>query len=120
MANSEKVTIVLQSIKCIATSDGKGLNDELYLKYTADGGKEVRFPANDSYDIDPNNNNPWNVNLPIEYSNNVVISLFDSEFGKDQFLNSQTYYVDDASKTQTRDVNNSGNGAKYEFATAPE
>lgn len=120
MANSEKVTIVLESIKCIATSDGKFLNDELYIKYTADGDKEIRFPADGSYSIDPDKNNPWNVNLPISYSNNVIISLYDSETGKDQFLGSQTYYVSDASTDLVRTIKNSDNGADYELATGPE
>jgi hypothetical protein len=120
MSNSEKVTIVLKSIKCIATSDGKNFNDEIYIKYTADGGREVRFPADGSYSIDPKNDNPWNINLPITYSNNVVISLFDSETGRDQFINSQTYYVADASQTEVRPINNDSNGGQYEFSTSPE
>ncbi len=115
---TEKVTINLSSIVCNATSDGGRRKDELYLKYTADGGKETRFPANDSYSISPDENNPWNLNLPISYADNVVISLFDSETGKDQFLGSQTYYTADASQSESRKITNS-NGADYTLNTIP-
>ncbi|NVK63084.1 MAG: hypothetical protein HWE22_00805 [Flavobacteriales bacterium] len=114
MANS--VTIYLQSIVCENTSEMG--HDEVYVKYSVDGGRNKRFPSSGYESMSPNDNNPWVINLPIEYKNTLVIGLYDSDAGKDDSLGTHSYTAADASKEQSNTVSNS-NGAKFVLNTGP-
>ena len=115
MANSS-VTIYLQSIECVSTSEtGK---DEVYVKYVADGGRATRFPSSGYHSMSPTENNPWVVNLPISYKETLVIGLYDSDTLGDESLGSHTYSVADASEQESNDISNP-NGANYILNTGP-
>jgi len=111
MANS--VTIMLTQIKCNNTSEIG--HDEVYIKYSIDGGREKRYPAKGYQSLADGEVWP-NINLPINYKNTVVVGLYDSDTGKDDFLGSYTYNTDDASQTEQHTVSNS-NGANYTLFT---
>lgn len=113
MPNS--VTIMLTQIKCNNTSEHG--HDEVYIKYSIDGQRDKRYPSKGYQSLA--NGEIWsNINLPISYKNTVVIGLYDSDAGKDDFLGSHTYQTDDASQAEQHVVSNS-NGANYTLYTEP-
>ena len=113
MPNS--VTIMLTQIKCNNTSEIG--HDEVYIKYSADGGRAKRYPDKGYQSLA--DGETWsNIHLPINYKTTVVVSLDDSDAGKDDFLGSYTYEIDDASQSEQHVVSNS-NGANYTLFTEP-
>lgn len=113
---SNSVTLYLQKITCQNTSEVG--NDEVYIKYIADGGREQRFPASGYHSMDSKNDDVWVVNLPMTYKETLVIGLYDSDTGKDDSLGSHTYDTADASKNEQNPVSNP-NGAAYTLYTGP-
>jgi hypothetical protein len=111
---STKVSIELTTITCLNTSE-RG-HDEVYIKYTVDGGREDRFPDKGSHSMSPDSSdNTWTVNLPISFSDSAIIALYDEDTLGDEFLGSHTYYPTDT-QPETATVSNT-NGAKYNLST---
>ncbi len=115
MANSA-VTIYLQQVYCNSTSEnGK---DEVYIKYSVDGGRDTRFPSSGYHSMSHDEYNPWVVNLPITYKDTLVIGLYDSDTLGDESLGSHSYTNGDAASNEQNPVSNS-NGANYTLFTGP-
>lgn len=108
---SNKITIELNNIHCNSTSE-KG-HDEVYIKYSVDGGRETRFPSNGYHSMANGDN--WNPALIVSYATTVVISLYDEDTLGDEFLGSHTYTVSDP-QPETVPVSNT-NGASYTLST---
>lgn len=113
---SDSVSFYLQKITCQATSEVG--NDEVYIKYIADGEHPVRFPSTGYHSMDSNKHDVWVVNLPITYKETLVIELCDSDSGEDDSLGSHTYITADASRNEPNPVSNT-NGARYTIYTGP-
>ena len=105
--------IELKSIKCVNTSEPG--SDEVYIKYSEDGGLQNRYPSAGYYSL--SDGEVWEVNLPLSFKESVVVALYDNDTGNDDFLVSHTYYPDDPQPEVVRMDN--PNGAIYEFATIP-
>lgn len=103
-----KVTINLESITCRKTQEVG--EDEVYIKYSTDGGHPTRFPAKGTHSMD--DGEIWIINLPISYAENCVIQLFDNDTAGSDFLGSQTYYVPDASQQEEKPIDG-GNDDDY-------
>jgi hypothetical protein len=108
---SKKMTIVLNNIHCNSKSESG--HDEVYIKYSLDGGTFYRFPKKGYQPMAPGDD--WDPELPLTFSSSAVVSLYDSDFGKDDFLGSHTYYPDDP-QPETVTVSNP-NGANYSLST---
>src|SRR4051794_18982061 len=106
--------IILQSITCVATSEGG--HDEVYIKYSEDGGREKRFPTSGYQSMKAGD--VWNVALPLSFKDSVVVSLYDNDLGGDDFLGSHTYTPGDP-QPETVTASNPENGAVYRLSTVP-
>lgn len=92
-------------------------HDEVYIKYSVDGNREKRYPAKGYQSLADGETWP-DIDLIISYKTSLLIGLYDSDAGKDDFLGSHTYETDDASKTEQNVVSNT-NGANYTLYTEP-
>jgi len=110
---SNKVTIILNNIHCNSTSEPG--HDEVYIKYSTDGGLTHRFPSSSYHSMGPGDN--WDPELSLTFSSNAVVALYDNDFGNDDFLGSHTYYPADP-QPETVTVSNT-NGANYSLSTIP-
>lgn len=109
----DPTNITLQSIQCVHPSEpGK---DEVYIKYSVDGGREQRFPPSSYHSMGPGDT--WPVNLPLSFKDSVVVSLFDNDLGGDDYLGSATYKTT-SPQPETVPVSNT-NGADYRLYTIP-
>lgn len=115
-AISGKTDIILQSVTCLSTSESG--HDEVYIHYSIDGGREQRFPATGYVSMSPDGaDRQWITNLPLSYSDNVVVSLYDSDTFGDEFLGSYTYYVSTPVQPCTQTLSKQPNGAQYQLST---
>lgn len=105
--------IQLQTITCLETSEPG--SDEVYIKYSEDGGRQKRFPSSSYHSLSAGES--WTVNLPLSFKESLVISLYDNDFGNDDFLGSHTYKTTDP-QPETVQVSNT-NGARYNLSTVP-
>ena len=112
--NRDSIAIELASITCVSTTE-RG-HDEVYIKYSIDGGREQRFPENGYYAMSPGD--LWETSLPITFKESVLVSLYDSDRGHDDFLGSHTYYPGD-SQPESVSVPNT-NGASYTLSTVAQ
>ncbi|MGC2236313.1 MAG: hypothetical protein WA584_09135 [Pyrinomonadaceae bacterium] len=110
---ADSTNIELQTIFCIETSEPG--SDEVYIKYSEDGGREGRFPTTGYHSMSAGGN--WSPNLILSFKESVVVSLYDNDLGHDEFLGSHTYKTADP-QPETVPVSNT-NGAKYELSTIP-
>jgi hypothetical protein len=109
---ADATNITLDSITCISTSEpGK---DEVYIKYSEDGGREQRYPASGYHSMGPGD--VWDPGLPLSFKDSVVVSLFDNDKGGDDFLGSATYTTT-SPQPETVPVSNA-NGADYSLSTS--
>jgi hypothetical protein len=106
-------SITLTSIHCVNTSEAG--HDEVYVKYSIDGGREQRYPASGYQSMEDGDS--WSMSLPITFKNSAVVSLFDSDTLGDEFLGSHTYYPTDP-QPEVVEVSNT-NGAEYTLSTSP-
>jgi hypothetical protein len=106
-------SITLTSIHCVNTSEAG--HDEVYVKYSIDGGREQRYPASGYQSME--DGETWSMSLPITFKNSAVVSLFDSDTLGDEFLGSHTYYPTDP-QPEVVEVSNT-NGAEYTLSTSP-
>ena len=111
MANS--ITIELTTVTCDSTSEPG--SDEVYIKYSEDGGRENRFPTTGYHSM--SKGDTWNPNLPISFKETAVVSLYDNDLGHDEFLGSHTYSTSDP-QPESVPVSNT-NGAAYTLYTTP-
>ena len=114
----EKITIVLKVIHCNNTSESG--HDEVFIKYTIDGGLEKRFPDKGYHALADGED--WEVDLPLTFSDNVIVALYDEDHSKRpstaDFLGSHTYFATDP---QPEKANVSApNGANYDLFTEKE
>lgn len=113
-------TMYLQSVICLNTSESG--HDEVYVKYSIDGGSSTRFPSSsadpDYHSMNTDDNNPWVTNLKLQFNNTVLIELWDSDTGGDDPLGSYTYSAADAPYTESQLVTDT-NGARYVLVTGP-
>ena len=109
---ADSTNIELQTITCIETSEPG--SDEVYITYIEDGGIEKRFPTSNYHSMSAGGP-PWTVNLPLSFKESAVVSLYDNDFGHDEFLGSHTYYPSEH-QPETVQVSNN-NGAKYNLYT---
>lgn len=114
-----KVTINLERFYCVDRHESKGGGDDLYIKYKVDGGSmDRRYPGGSTCGV---TNLPegqsWNLNLPLEFSSSLVVSLYDQDSGLgkyDDFLGSVTFRPeDDLSAPRTV----KGDGGEYKLYT---
>jgi hypothetical protein len=104
--------IILTEIVCISTSEPG--NDEVYINYSIDGGREQRFPSSGYVPLSPDSP-PWLPNLPLSFKQSAVVSLKDNDKGGDDFLGSHTYLP---SEPQPETVQLSHeNGARYSLSS---
>ncbi|MFK7785750.1 MAG: hypothetical protein AB8B56_11575 [Crocinitomicaceae bacterium] len=113
---SNSVTMYLQKITCQNTSEIG--NDEVFIYYTADGGRPTRFPKDGYHSMDSNNDSVWVTNLPMTFKETLVVELCDSDTIGNDSLGTHTYVTADASKNEQEPYSNS-NGAKYTVYTGP-
>jgi hypothetical protein len=105
--------ITLQKVICDSTSEaGK---DEVYLKYSEDGGREQRFPDKGYTSMGPGSE--WSTQIRLSFKTSVLVSLFDNDGIGDDFLGSHTY-IPSSPQPETVLVSNP-NGAKYRLDTVP-
>ncbi len=109
---SSKISIILNNIHCNNTSE-RG-HDEVYIKYSVDGGRDSRFPSNGYHSMANGDN--WDPGLIISYSSSAVVGLYDEDTLGDEFLGSHTYTTADP-QPETVPVSNT-NGASYTLSTA--
>lgn len=109
---ADSTNIELTTITCVSTSEAG--HDEVYIKYSIDGGREQRFPDNGYHSMAPDEP-PWTVNLPLSFKESAIVSLFDNDTGGDDFLGSHTYKPGDT-QPEIVPVSNS-NGAEYKLST---
>lgn len=112
---TSSTTITLQNIHCTTTSESPR-KDELYIKYSADGGKEKTYPDKGYYSID--DGGTWETDLPMTFKDYLVVSLFDADNfpNGDDNLGSHTYHNTDP-QPASEPVNNNSNGARYTLNT---
>jgi hypothetical protein len=108
---ADSTSIELTTITCISTSESG--HDEVYIKYSVDGGRDQRFPDTGYHSM--TKGDVWNVDIPLSFKESAVVSLFDNDLGHDEFLGSHTYYPTDP-QPETVPVSNT-NGADYNLAT---
>jgi hypothetical protein len=79
--------------KFVCTNKGERTGDDLYLKYTVDGGSlgRERFPPKGHGKQNVIPGDVWDVDLSIYFDETVTIELYDGDIGKDQFLDSRTF-----------------------------
>ena len=106
--------IILQSITCVSTSEPG--HDEVYIKYSEDGGREHRFPTSGYNSMKAGD--VWNVALPLSFKDSALVSLYDNDGIGDDFLGSHTYTPSDP-QPETVPVSNTKNGAAYRLYTVP-
>jgi hypothetical protein len=111
---TETTNIILQSITCVKPSESE--HDEVFIKYSEDGGREKRFPAK-SYEP-MKAGDVWNVALPLSFKDTVVVSLFDNDFIGEDFLGSHTYQSSDP-QPETVTVSNPKEEDTYRLYTVP-
>ncbi len=106
----------LQSVICIDTSEsGK---DEVYVKYSIDGGSSKRYPKSGYHSMSGNEFNPWITNLKFVFNQTVEIKLYDKDdVSSDDLLGSHLYKIEDAPKTESQLVMNSDEGSRYVLVT---
>lgn len=116
MSQSSSITIKLTQVKCLATSEAG--HDEVYIKYSTDGGRENRYPSSGYNSMSPNPpDNVWDTDVIITFKDTAVIELYDNDLGHDESLGLHTYSTTDP-QPETVPVSNS-NGARYELSTVP-
>ena len=87
MANGKNQSIKITSIQCHGTNDTGGFNDEVYIIYQSDAGLPIRFPLfgsqnmNTSADSGSNTVQQWNVDLVLDFDQEVLVTLWDSDEG---------------------------------------
>ena len=111
-------TMYLQSVVCIDTSEsGK---DEVYVKYSIDGGSSKTYPSSGYHSMSGDEYNPWYTNLKLEFDSTVEIKLYDKDdVSSDDLLGSHTYTTDDAQYTESQLAMNSDEGSRYVLVTGP-
>ncbi|MGZ5027865.1 MAG: hypothetical protein ACXWE9_10415 [Methylobacter sp.] len=112
MTATAPTTIVLNQVKCISTSGGRG-KDEVYIHYKIDDGRTKRYPDDGS--VSMGDGDTWDTDLYLTFNKTAVVELYDSETLGDQLLGHHTYTP---SETQPEVVTVSNtDGAKYELST---
>ena len=121
-----KTKIILTKVKCIEPHEKKGGGDDLYIKYTVDGGgigitDTKRFPSgfNTTGISDISEGGEWITDLFIEFQDSVVVELFDKDTAvvgsADDLLFNTTYLSDE----ELDPVRIGGNSCEYELHTEP-
>lgn len=96
----------LNTIHCNKASENG--HDEVYFKFTPNGGPTYRFPTQGQYSM--TDGDSWNTNRSINFNNSVTIELFDEDDPSgDDPLGSTTYQVNGFSSSVTV----SGSGGQY-------
>lgn len=115
------VTMYLQAVVCIDhSSDGGTSKDEVYVKYSIDGGSYKKFPDSGYHSMNRNDYNPWTTNLKLTFNSNVEIQLYDEDdTSSDDLLGSHVYSAADAAYTESNLVMSADNGARYVLVTGP-
>lgn len=108
---ADSTNIILQTVTCVSTSESG--SDEVYIKYSEDGGRENRFPSSNYHSM--SKGDVWDVNLPLSFKETAVVSLYDNDLGHDEFLGSYTYHSNDP-QPETVTASNT-NGAVYHLHT---
>ncbi len=109
--SKDSTSIELTTITCVKTSEPG--SDEVYIRYSSDGGIEKRFPSASYHSMSPGDT--WSPDLPITFSESAVVALYDNDKGNDDFLGSHTYYPSDP-QPETVPITNT-NGASYKLST---
>ncbi len=96
----------LNTIHCNKASESA--HDEVYFKFTPDGGTTYRFPTQGQYSM--TDRDTWNTNRSINFNDHVTIELFDEDDPSgDDPLGSTTYRVSGFPTSVTV----SGSGGQY-------
>ena len=104
-------TITITNIHCNEPSEIG--HDEVYIKYTVDGGHAKRFPSSGYHSMGSGDN--WDPDLPITFKQNVVVGLYDQDTLGDENLGTHTYTTT-SPQPETEPYTNT-NGANYTVTT---
>lgn len=108
----------LQSVVCITASESPN-KDEVYVKYSIDGGSYTKYPSSGYHSMSDDEANPWVTNLKLTFNNTVDIQLYDDDdTSGDDLLGSHLYQAADAGYTEAQLVMN-GDDDRYVLVTGP-
>ena len=103
-------TMYLQSVVCVDTQETG--HDEVYIKYSIDGGSVKRYPSSGYKSMNDKDNNPWITNLQLTFNQTVRVELWDDDTTSDDLIGSHTYQSSDAPYTESNLITNS-DGDRY-------
>ena len=77
-----RTSITLTKIVCNATHRG---TDDVYVVYQPDCGFPVRVPHGWENNISMDAGTSWNINVTMEFENDVLVTLYDADINLDPF-----------------------------------
>jgi hypothetical protein len=118
MPNSSQ--IFLDRVNCVALGESGKHGDDLYLKYSADGGIDRRHPDSGSGISDIKVGQSWNVGINIYFNATVDVKLYDRDTtSADDYLGHFIFDVNDQDKNLTVNLDNQERDGRYQYVLSP-